>query len=158
MEMKRESENLGRRKQGDMLVSDILKELFKYAGIDFDSVALIHWMVVKDDIIPQLIHNLGEIASFCGDGSYQIAIKNAVISGIEKETIEMPLINVEVSLRNDQWSELRIYTDIETCSPQSATPEALRTRLGKVRESIKEILHLVILIMKIAENLRDLSS
>jgi len=145
-------------KENELLVSDIFKDLFKYQGIEFASVALIHWKVVEDKIIPQPVNTLREIAALCGDGNYHIAIKNAVISGIEDEPFETPEINIEVALEDGKWSEPRIYTDFETCSQQSATPEALSERLERVKENFIGILLIASLLLKIANDLRDLFS
>lgn len=145
-------------KKAEPLVSDILKTLFQHEGIEFKSVVLIHWRVVEDNVIPKVLNTLGDLCALSRDGNYHIAIKNVKIWDIEKEPIETPEINVEVSLENGRWSEPRIYTDFETCSPDSASPEALSTRLIKIVERLKGTLGLIMIIMRISESLHDLFS
>ena len=145
-------------KGGELSVPDILRVLFEYAGIQSKSVTLLHWKITDDEIVPQAIQTLDDIHSFCGDGNYHISINKALILGIQTEPVEIPEINIEVTLADSKWSEPRIYTDFESCSLESATPEALTERLKRIQGIIIGILRLINLLWEVAEKLGELFS
>lgn len=157
MDTKHKEDNPGPKKKiEDPLISDILRALFKYENIEFESVGLIHWKIIEDTVVAEPLKTLGDIATLSKDGGYHIAIKHALISDIEEESIEIPEINVEVSFKNGQWSDPRIYTDYESCTPQCSSPEALQSRLEKLKEKVAGGLQLVSLVLRVANELRDM--
>ncbi len=149
-------ENPG-RKEDEILISEILEAIFRHKDIKFESVRLIHWKVTEDNVVGLQITTLGDFISVSGDGHYHFAITNALILGIEKEPIEVPDIDIEVSFENGKWSDPRVYTDYESCSPESSTPEALWVRNGEIKETLKGVLELLALILRIINSVCNLS-
>lgn len=145
-------------KRDEPLVEDILKVAFRLSGIEIESAVLLRWRIVDDIILAHPLITLGDLFREFGDGNYQLAISNAVLSGIEKESFGIPNINVEVAYINGQWSELRAYTDFEEFGPEYATQQALHGRLERVKENLRGVLELIPLLARIAESVRELFS
>jgi len=138
----------------DILLVDILREVFRLVGIEFKSGVFLRWRVVDDRVIPRVIESLADLLREFIDGSYQLTISEVTISGIEKEPFTVPEIVVEVACENSQWSEPRIYTDYESFGPEHNTPQALQARLEKIKDTFRKVLPYISLVVDIAKSVR----
>lgn len=137
-----------------ILLSNILKEVFKREGIEFTTSTFLRWRVIDDRTIPRVIKSLTDLLTEFTDGSYQLTLSEVKISHIEKEPFTISEITIEVACENGQWSEPRIYTDTEEFGPEHDTPQALYARLQKIKETFKVVLPYITLVIEIAKLIR----
>lgn len=141
----------------DTTILDILKMSFGEAGIEFESATFLRWHIVDDHVFPRPINTLPDLFREFRDGTYQLAINNAEISVSGKKSFKIPWINIEITYRDGQWSEPRIYHDDETYDPANhETAQTLSARLQIVKQNIWKALQWTATMFAIAEAIRRL--
>lgn len=143
-----------RNEKSKLLIADILREVFKYQGMEFSSCTFLRWRVIDDHLIPRVIESITDLVRELTDGNYQLTIGEVTIHRIEKEPFTVPEITIEVACENSQWSEPRIYTTYETFGPEHDTPQALQARLEKIKGALKIVLPYITLVAEIAKTMR----
>lgn len=139
-------------------VKDVLRIIFKHAGITFETASFLRWRVIDDRIIPLPIDTLEALAEGLGDGGYQLAITGAVISQVGKAPIEIPWIHIEISYTDGTWSAPRIYADEETIRQSEEEPQILFARLQKIKEILTPVFEMISMFARVAKAIGELFS
>ena len=135
-------------------VEDVLRVIFKREGITFKTAHLLRRKIVDDHIISQTLEGIEAFAERFEDGTYEIAIEEATVSGVGKAAVEIPWMHVEVAFVGGAWSEPRIYHDEETIVPGEDEAQALFARLQRIKEKLLPILDTITVLVKVADALR----
>ena len=144
-----------RPREDEPLISSILKAALSLQGIECESAVFLSWRVIGGRPLAHPIITLGDLFREFGDGSYQLAITGATISGIEKQPFAVPEINVQLDYEAGQWSEPTIFTDQEEFGPEHENPQALHARLDKIKQNLPRVLSLIVLFSKAAQSVRE---
>ncbi len=135
--------------KGPLPIEEFLRPLLELSGIkDFTEVELYLYTTrggslnrVRIRTYPTFLHTLGS-------GSYQIAISEPTIEGLDSAPFKMTFLSVEIDWDSTNgWSAPTVQTDWEEeIFPQETDSQALKDRAIKIGKKVRGILEFVVLV------------
>jgi len=130
-------------------VGMILKTAFDNFGIQVaKEPTLIQWVTREYGVSRREINSMqGFIASFADNGDYHIQLEDVIISAADFEPFKIASMDIEVTLENRTWTNIKIYSQEEELpSRKYADSKILEERLNSIIEIVQRVLSFLLLI------------
>lgn len=129
-------------------IGKILQDTFKGLGIYVgQEPILIQWATSEYGVSKRKIDTIAGFISSFEDGDYHIQLDDVSIEIPGFEQFRVVSMDIETTLKNGTWTDLKIFSDEEEVSMEEyANPQKLQDRLSSVIEIVRKMLSFLLLI------------